>query len=101
MMKQMVYDIRVYIKRSVYGIDAHYEIERTFEGMVPNFPTLIVCGFVFTSALMSFFSGMILSVIIQKNRQDFEMRLMRCYDLYEEKVKNKHKDRNEKLDIRV
>lgn len=70
-------------------------------GMVPNFPTLIVCGFVFTSALMSFFSGMILSVIIQKNRQDFEMRLMRCYDLYEEKFKNKHKDRNGKLDIRV
>lgn len=56
-------------------------------GMVPNFPTLIVCGFVFISALMSFFSGMILSVIIQKNRQDFELRLIRCYDLYVDKIK--------------
>lgn len=72
-------------------------------GMVPNFPTLIVCGFVFISALMSFFSGMILSVIIQKNKQDFEIRLIRCYYRYAKNVKNKHKDRDryEKMDIRV
>lgn len=44
-------------------------------GLVPNFPTLIVCGFVVMAAIESFFSGMILETIYQKNRQDFEMEL--------------------------
>ena len=44
-------------------------------GDVPNFPTLIVCGFVFLAAIESFFSGVILSTLVQKNRQDFEMQL--------------------------
>lgn len=44
-------------------------------GEVPNFPTLIVCGFVVMAALLSFFSGMILNTIQQKNRQDFEFWL--------------------------
>ncbi len=44
-------------------------------GLVDKFPTLIVCGFVFLSALMSFFVGMILSNIANKNRRDFEFQL--------------------------
>lgn len=44
-------------------------------GLVPNFPTLIVCGFVVLAAIQSFFSGLILQTIYQKNRQDFEMAL--------------------------
>lgn len=44
-------------------------------GLVLKFPTLIVCGFVALAALISFFSGVILSTINQKNRQDFEMQL--------------------------
>lgn len=44
-------------------------------GLVLKFPTLIVCGFVALAALISFFSGVILSTINQKNRQDFEMEL--------------------------
>ena len=32
-------------------------------GLVPEFPTLIVCGFVYLAALLSFFSGMILASI--------------------------------------
>lgn len=44
-------------------------------GLVERFPTLIICGFIFIAALQSFFSGMILSCIVQKNRQDFEMHL--------------------------
>ena len=47
-------------------------------GMVPNFPTLIVCGFVVMAAIQSFFSGLILQTIYQKNRQDFEMQLYKC-----------------------
>ncbi len=42
---------------------------------VRRFPTLIVCGFVGISSLMSFFLGLLLSTIGQKNRQDFEMEL--------------------------
>ncbi|HAP21586.1 MAG TPA: glycosyl transferase [Lachnospiraceae bacterium] len=44
-------------------------------GLVLKFPTLIVCGFVALAALVSFFSGVILSTINQKNLQDFEMEL--------------------------
>lgn len=47
-------------------------------GLVPAFPTLIVCGFVYLAALLSFFSGMILASIQLRNRQEFEMSLMRC-----------------------
>lgn len=44
-------------------------------GLVPKYPTLFVCGFVELAAIQSFFSGMILSSIVQKNRQDFEYQL--------------------------
>lgn len=47
-------------------------------GMVPQFPTLIVCGFAVIAALYSLFSGMVLQTIYQKNRQDFEMELYRA-----------------------
>ena len=47
-------------------------------GLVPEFPTLIVCGFVYLAALLLFFSGMILVSIQLRNRQEFEMSLMRC-----------------------
>ena len=46
-------------------------------GLVPNFPTLIVCCFVMLAAVQSLFSGLILHTIYQKNRQDFEMELHR------------------------
>lgn len=46
-------------------------------GLVPNFPTLIVCCFVMVAAIQSFFAGMQLQTIVQKNRQDFEMELQR------------------------
>ena len=49
-------------------------------GLVPKFPTLIACGFVMLAAIQSFFTGMILQTVCQKNRQDFEMELQRCSD---------------------
>lgn len=49
-------------------------------GLVPNFPTLCVCGFVMLAAIQAFFSGMILQTISQKNRQDFEMELQHIND---------------------
>lgn len=44
-------------------------------GLVPNFPTLIVCGFAVMAAVQSFFAGLILKTISRKNRQDFEIEL--------------------------
>ena len=44
-------------------------------GLVPNFPTLIVSGFTALAALQSFFAGLILSTLVQKNKQDFEFKL--------------------------
>ncbi|MBE6959130.1 MAG: glycosyltransferase [Ruminococcaceae bacterium] len=43
-------------------------------GLVPNFPTLIVCGFTAIAALLSFFSGLQLQNAVQKNKQDFELQ---------------------------
>ena len=48
-------------------------------GLVMKFPTLIVCGFVYLTAIISFFSGLILSSVAQKGKQDFEMKL---HDVY-------------------
>lgn len=46
-------------------------------GLVLKFPTLIVCGFAVIAAVQSFFSGLLLQTMYQKNRQDFEMDLYR------------------------
>ena len=48
-------------------------------GQVPNFPTLIVCGFTFVAAIQAFFSGLQLQNAVQKNKQDFEMNLIRVW----------------------
>jgi len=44
-------------------------------GLVPRIPTLVVCGFAEIAAVQSFFSGLILSNLADKNRRDFEYRL--------------------------
>lgn len=50
-------------------------VEYTNTGLVPNFPTLIVCGFVFMAAIQAFFAGLILKTLRQKDKQDFEQQL--------------------------
>lgn len=47
-------------------------------GEVAQFPTLIVCGFVMMAAIISFFAGVVLETIYQKNRQDFEIDMYRA-----------------------
>ena len=42
---------------------------------VSKVPTLVVCGFVALASIQSFFSGMILNSLKQKERQDFEIKL--------------------------
>ena len=44
-------------------------------GLVARFPTLIVCGFIALAAIVSFFSGLLLSTIEEKERQEYEFRL--------------------------
>lgn len=44
-------------------------------GMVPKFPTLIVCGFAVLAAIQSLFAGLILHNLGMKDRRDFEFRL--------------------------
>lgn len=61
-------------------------------GMVAKIPTLIVCGLVELAAIQSFFSGMILQTIVQKNRQDFEMELQHIQECY---IQNKESKKDE------
>lgn len=60
-------------------------------GLVPRFPTLIVCCFVLVAALQSFFAGMVLQSMEQKNKQDFEMQLMQARNVEERLRENTEK----------
>ncbi len=53
-------------------------VEYIRTGLVPNFPTLIVCGFTVIAALQAFFTGLQLQNVVQKNKQDFEMEFIRA-----------------------
>lgn len=48
-------------------------------GVVPNFPTLIVCGFTMIAAIQSFFVGLQLQTTLQRSRQDFEIQFIRAH----------------------
>ena len=52
-------------------------VEYVNTGLVPNFPTLIVCGFTAIAALLSLFTGLQLHNGVQKNKQDFEINRIR------------------------
>lgn len=57
-------------------------------GMVDKIPTVIVCGITMLASIISFFSGLVLDTIKQKNRQDFEMELQRSNDRYKDLLNN-------------
>lgn len=57
-------------------------------GLVLRFPTLIVCGFVAVAAIQSFFAGLILNNVAQRDRKNFEMDLNRVYGEYKNKEKS-------------
>jgi hypothetical protein len=56
-------------------------------GLVPRFPTLIVCGFMVLAGIQSFFAGMILEVMAAKDRRDFEYRLAKVHGEKQKKSK--------------
>ncbi len=49
-------------------------------GLVLRFPTLIVCGFAVIAAIQSFFAGLILKNISQRNRMETELKLNELRD---------------------
>lgn len=66
-------------------------------GLVPRFPTLIVCGFMVLAGIQALFSGMILEVLAAKDRRDFEYRFQQAWDRKnslrtEEKADSKRKE---------
>lgn len=58
-------------------------------GLVERFPTLIVCCFVYMGAMQSFFAGLMLSTMKQKNMQDYEMNLIFLDNEYKHKLEEK------------
>ncbi len=55
-------------------------------GQVLKFPTLIVCVFTALAAIQSFFSGLILGNMTEKNRKDFERNLICVHEEYQTKL---------------
>ncbi len=58
-------------------------IEYFQTGLVARFPTLIVSGFMTIAMIQSIFSGLILQTMLHKNRQDFELALIRLRERYD------------------
>ncbi|MGI6096117.1 MAG: glycosyltransferase family 2 protein [Lachnospiraceae bacterium] len=57
-------------------------------GLVPNFPTLIVSGFIALAAIQSFFAGLILATLAERERQEFEFRLGMIHMLQQNRGKD-------------
>ncbi len=55
-------------------------------GEVRRFPTLIVSGFAAIAAIQSFFSGLILETLHEKDRQGFELELIRLEDRFSQET---------------
>ena len=45
-------------------------------GMVPSFPTLIFSVFLGLAALQSFFTGLCLDVMVEKDRKAYELKVI-------------------------
>lgn len=54
-------------------------------GIVSKFPTLFVCCSVMIVGILTFFAGLLLSSMLQKNKQDFEALLIRTEDEFKRK----------------
>ena len=58
----------------IFGVPVFVEYFRT--GLVPRYPTLIFSGFMLMIAILMFICGIILEVVVKKNRQLFELVLI-------------------------
>ncbi len=64
-------------------------VEYTQTGLVPRFPTLIVSGFIGLGGVLSLFTGLILTTLAEKDRQEFEFRLIVIENIYHYLLKNR------------
>lgn len=53
-------------------------------GLVPKLPSFVACVFFYMSAIQSFFGGLILQTMINRSRQDFEIKLNEYEDKYKQ-----------------
>lgn len=74
----------------IFFVPVLYTYIRT--GLVPDFPTLIVCGFTVIAALLSFFAGAQLQNSVQKNKQDFELERIKVNWHYKKIMQEKEKN---------
>lgn len=58
----------------IFGVPVFEEYFKT--GLVPRYPTLIFSGFMLMIAILMFICGIILEVVVKKNRQLFELILI-------------------------
>lgn len=61
-------------------------------GQVAKMPTLIICGFLVLTGIICCFSGLILDSIVQKEKREFEFRLIQTRNKYCQKVGNMNND---------
>lgn len=59
-------------------------LEYLVTGLVPRFPTLIVCVMAMLAALQLFVAGVILSTLQEKDKRDFEYKLQQVQRAYRE-----------------
>ena len=64
-------------------------VEYAQTGLVPRFPTLIVSGFIGLCGVLSLFTGLILTTLSEKDRQEFEFRLTVIENIYHYLLKNR------------
>ena len=70
-----IISILFFIISLIFGIPVFVEYFKT--GLVPRYPTLIFSGFMLMTSLLLFVCGLILEVVVKKNRQLFELILIK------------------------
>lgn len=81
------------IVSAIFFIPILSEFFRT--GLVPKIPTLIACGFLVLAAIICFFVGLLLSNIVHKNRQDFEIARLAAHGRFSD-LKEKQQRRQQR-----
>ena len=61
-------------------------------GTVTKMPSLIVICFVILTAIVCWFSGIILSTLVQQHKQNFELQLTSAADRLKDLMKEAEKD---------
>lgn len=63
-------------------------------GLVAKMPTLVVCGFLLLTGIISYSSGLILDSIVQKEQREFEFRLELIQQQFTTKLQEQQHEKN-------